>query len=148
MRLQKHSYNSGPLNISQSRHVFQGPGRIPGGEHFDKNSTRQNYPEIKDKTDQKEENKDTSRISLLQDLLGEENMKYKKLLERNIILEKETKDLKTELDSLTELIRILQTEKSSAKANAVKSEIIHKNGKYKQKRITIKDPLNHTHRLI
>ena len=33
---------------------------------------------------------------------------------------KETKDLKTELDSLTELIRILQTEKSSLKVNVVK----------------------------
>ena len=54
------------------------------------------------------------------DLLSEENMKYKKVSERNIILEKETKDLKTELDSLAEVIRILQTEKSSAKVNAVR----------------------------
>ena len=58
---------------------FSARERIPGGEHFDKNSTSQNYPEIEDKTDQKEENKDTSRISLLLDLLSEENMKYKKL---------------------------------------------------------------------
>ena len=100
--------------------MFSARERIPGGEHFDKNSTSQNYLEIKDKTDQKEENKDTSRISLLLDLLSEENMKYKKLLERSIILVKETKDLKTELDSLTELIRILQTEKSSSKVNVVK----------------------------
>ena len=72
------------LQLRTIEHITESPcfsarERIPGGEHFDKNSTSQNYPEIEDKTDQKEENKDTSRISLLLDLLSEENMKYKKL---------------------------------------------------------------------
>ena len=47
----------------------------------------------------------------------EEKEKCRRLNERNIILERETNDLKNEVDSLTEIIRMLQTHNSPAEMN-------------------------------
>ena len=52
---------------------------------------------------------------MLLDFLCEENIKCKKLTERNSILEKEVQDLKAELESLTEIF--LQKESPSAEVN-------------------------------
>ena len=49
------------------------------------------------------------RINVLLDLLCEEKEKCRQSNEHNIILEKETNDLKKEVDSLTEIISMLQT---------------------------------------
>ena len=55
-----------------------------------------------------------NRINVLLDLLCEEKEKCGRFNERNIILEKETNDLKNEVESLTEIIRMLQTQNSLA----------------------------------
>ena len=52
---------------------------------------------------QNERNIDFDRVSMLLDFLCEENIKCKKLTERNSSLEKEVQDLKAELESLTEI---------------------------------------------
>ena len=52
---------------------------------------------------------------MLLDFLCEENIKCKKLTERNSILEKEVQDLKAELESLTEIF--LTKESPSTKVN-------------------------------
>ena len=64
---------------------------------------------------QNERNTDFDRVSMLLDFLCEENMKCKKLRERNSILEKEVQDLKAELESLTEIF--LQKESSPPEVN-------------------------------
>ena len=58
-----------------------------------------------------------NRINVLLDLLCEEKEKCRRFNERNIILEKETNDLKNEVESLTEIIRMLQTPNSPAGIN-------------------------------
>ena len=54
---------------------------------------------------QNERNTDFDRVSMLLDFLCEENIKCKKLTERNSILEKEIQDLKAEQESLTEIFQ-------------------------------------------
>ena len=46
-------------------------------------------------------------------MLCEENVKRKKLQEKYVILEKESKNLRGEVESLTEVIRLLQAEKKN-----------------------------------
>ena len=64
---------------------------------------------------QNERNTDFDRVSMLLDFLCEENIKCKKLTERNSILEKGVQDLKAELESLTEIF--VQKESPSTKVN-------------------------------
>ena len=64
---------------------------------------------------QNERNTDFDRVSTLLDFLCEENIKCKKLTERNSILEKEVQDLKAELESLTEIF--LQKASPSTEVN-------------------------------
>ena len=64
---------------------------------------------------QNERNTDFDRVSMLLDFLCEENIKCKKLTERNSILEKEVQDLKAELESLTEIF--LRKESPSTKVS-------------------------------
>ena len=58
---------------------------------------------------------DFDRVLMFLDFLCEENVKCKKLTERNSILEKEVQDLKAELESLTEIF--LQKQSPPTKAN-------------------------------
>ena len=57
--------------------------------------------------------RESDRTSVLLDLLCEENVKRKKLQEKYVILEKESKNLRGEVESLTVVIRLLQAEKTN-----------------------------------
>ena len=57
--------------------------------------------------------RESDRTSVLLDLLCEEYVKRKQLQEKYVILEKESKNLRDEVESLTEVIRLLQAEKTN-----------------------------------
>ena len=70
--------------------------------------------------------RESDRTSVLLEWLCEENVKRKKLQEKNVILEKESKNLRDEVESLTEVIRLLQHEKANTEGHKDPSEDIIK----------------------
>ena len=90
-------------------------------EPVDESETKLKNPESVDLNrtrnfrNQNERNTDFDRVSMLLDFLCEENIKCKKLTERNSILQKEIQDLKAELESLTEIF--LQKASPSSEVN-------------------------------
>ena len=94
---------------------------IQTDEPADESETKLKNPEDVDLNrtrnfgNQNERNTDFHRVSMLLDFLCEENIKCKRLTERNSILEKEVQDLKAELESLTEIF--LQKESPSTEVN-------------------------------
>ena len=78
-------------------------------------------------------------------MLCEENVKRKKLQEKYVILEKESKNLRGEVESLTEVIRLLQAEKTNTEDHKdPPSEDIIKEWQTPNKTASQKQPLRFT----
>ena len=94
--------------IQTDEPVDESETKLKNPEDVDFNRTR-NF------RNRNERNTDFDRVSMLLDFLCEENIRCKKLTERNSILEKEVQNLKAELESLTEIF--LQKESPSTEVH-------------------------------